>query len=238
MEKNKIFLIRHGKSIDNQKKIIQGIKNNNGLSDEAFIELGKLTEDLKSKNIKFILSSPFLRTTQTAQTIAKNIQVKNIYYHNELCEFDTGIFSGLTHEEVKEKYPEEYQIWKKHGDLDGIKNAETGNRLQARAIYVINLIKNKYLENGSFLVVSHSGFMRSLINTMQNKHRCTPINHRHYVIHTIDKLKINSKIIQDKNKKKIIIYKILCPLITNLKSSASFSAALRHKIIRPIKISK
>jgi len=207
LEKNKIYLIRHGKSIDNQKEVIQGTKINNGLCDDAYNELGKLTDDLKSKNIKFILSSPYLRTKQTAETIAKNISLEKIFYHNELREFDSGIFSGMSHTEAKEKYPNEYKIWTNRGDLDGIKNAETGNQLQARAIYVINLLKKQYVDQGSFLIVSHCGFMRSLINTMQNKHRCTPINYRHYVIHTIDKLKIKSKTIQDKNNKKLVIYK-------------------------------
>ena len=102
----KIYVMRHGTTVWNEKGITQG-RTNNRLS-----KAGKLlTEEVanKYKNAKFdvIISSPLMRTVQTANIMNKFHNV-TIIKDDRLIEIDQGIFSGrgknsLTQEEEKLK---------------------------------------------------------------------------------------------------------------------------------------
>ena len=104
----KVYVMRHGTTVWNEKGIFQGHKNNR-LSLAGKLETEQVS--LKYKDIKFdiIFSSPLMRTVQTANIMNKYHKVK-IIKDNRLIEIDKGIFAGrrknsLTQEEkiLKEK---------------------------------------------------------------------------------------------------------------------------------------
>jgi len=102
----KVYVMRHGTTVWNEKGITQG-RTNNRLSSSG----KSLTEQvsLKYKNIPFdvIFTSPLMRTMQTSNIMNKYHNVK-IVKDEKLIEIDQGIFSGkskndLTEEEIKIK---------------------------------------------------------------------------------------------------------------------------------------
>ena len=103
----KIYVMRHGTTVWNEKGITQG-RTNNRLSKQGI----SLTEQvaLKYKNVKFdvIYSSPLMRTMQTSNIMNKYHNIK-IIKDQRLIEIDQGIFSGkskfeLTDEEITLKF--------------------------------------------------------------------------------------------------------------------------------------
>lgn len=130
-----------------------------------------------------IVSSPYKRAIETSEIIAEATGLP-IVTNEKIVEFDSGILAGNTHEENAKLYPEYYRIWLERKDLDGIPGAEKGGELQARVLAFLM----EYYDKEEFvdIVVSHAGFLRSLINTSKGLPRTTPVDSRNGAINIID----------------------------------------------------
>ena len=104
----KIYVMRHGTTVWNEKGITQG-HTNNRLSKKGKI----LTEEvaLKYKNINFdiIFCSPLMRTVQTANIMNKYHNSK-IVKDSRLIEIDQGIFTGRSKYDLTEEEKRLMQI--------------------------------------------------------------------------------------------------------------------------------
>ena len=192
--------MRHGESLGNQNKIIQGKTNDYGLSDKGKKQIEEIAQaHLKELNgIDKMIVSPTKRTIQTAETI-QNCLDKQVptEINKNIIEFNPGILAGNTHQCNALKYPQYYAIWKKRGDLDGIPGAEKGKALQAR---VLSFLMD-YIDKEEFndVVVSHAGYLRCLVNTIKGRDRTTPIDSSNGAIHILENPLKNLKI-QQKNR--------------------------------------
>jgi len=170
LSNKQLTIIRHGISIGNKRKIIQGTSEDYGLSSEGKKQIKDICQTIP--DVSGIITSPMKRTIESAQIIQSKLSVPLIT-DARLIEMDPGILSGHTHEECYRQYPEYYQIWIKRKDLDGIPKAETGRKLQARAVSF--LMDYYHQDIFSDLLVTHAGFMRCLINTIAGRDRTTPV---------------------------------------------------------------
>lgn len=181
----KLITVRHGKSVGNQKKIIQGKTNDYGLTEEGKKEIEKIGEEYfkEFRQVDKIIASPTKRTIETANILNQNMD-KPIEIEEDIIEFNPGILAGNTHEYNAIHYPEYYAIWKERGDLDKIPHAEKGKNLQARVISFIM----RYIEEENFndLIVSHAGYIRCLVNTLEGRKRTTPIDSSNGAVHIIE----------------------------------------------------
>lgn len=169
-----LTIMRHGQSVGNQKKVIQGTTDNYGLSAIGIEQIQEIVKQQHRnlKKINHIITSPTARASETGAIIQSQLDVP-IITNPILVEVNPGILSGNTHEYNHSTYPEHYKTWMNRKDLDGIPGAEKGKELQAR---VVSFLAN-YLheENFSDLVVSHAGFIRCLVNTVNGVERTTPV---------------------------------------------------------------
>jgi broad specificity phosphatase PhoE len=103
-----IFLVRHGETEWNRKRIIQGKKNNISLNKKGIRQANKLAAYFNTKHIDYIISSPLKRALQTALIIAqrKNLEV---IVDNGLSEIDYGRWSGKKSTEVSELFKSEWE---------------------------------------------------------------------------------------------------------------------------------
>ena len=93
---NKYFMMRHGQSENNVLDVYCSDPKINHLTKEGREEVSKTAEELLTKKITKIYSSPFLRTRETAEIIAEKIGLPKgeIVYDNRLKELEFGDFSG------------------------------------------------------------------------------------------------------------------------------------------------
>ena len=122
---------------------------------------------------------------ETAQIIHNSLD-ENVPIETDktIIEFNPGILSGNTHQYNERKYPKYYEIWNKRGDLDGIPRAEKGKALQARALsFLMNYIDKDQFND---VIVSHAGYLRCLVNTIEGRDRTTPIDSSNGAIHIIE----------------------------------------------------
>lgn len=185
-QKNKTILImRHGQSVGNQKKIIQGLTDDYGLSIVGAEQITNIINNRRQEleKIDRIVTSPSLRAVETA-TIIQSQLGSPLLVDASLVEMNPGILAGNTHEYNCQMYPEYYKIWMHRKDLNGIPGAEKGKELQARAVsFLMNYMKE---DQYSDLVVSHAGFIRCLVNTINGVDRTTPVCVDNDYIHTIN----------------------------------------------------
>ena len=106
-----ITLIRHAQSKGNETNIVQG-QTDKGLSELGKIQAKELSDYFHTGDINIIYASDLDRTIQTAEPTAEKLSIE-VKTDSDLREAHFGIWEGLTYDEVKDKYEEEYTAWHK-----------------------------------------------------------------------------------------------------------------------------
>ncbi|MFA5696645.1 MAG: histidine phosphatase family protein [Bacilli bacterium] len=172
----KIFLIRHGESIQNTKD-----NYNIGLPDHKVYltdkgkreaeEAGKFLKDFVIENnidlTKAVLwVSPFERTRETAKIINDYLKLENIKEDITLIEQRYGLFSDKEIDTIKNKYPEEFSHYNNYYQNDGkfyvkLPQGESPYDVALRTKQFINTIFRD--EEEVFFIVSHGTTIRTII---------------------------------------------------------------------------
>jgi len=149
--KNKYFVMRHGEGENNVQKIVSAKESDLfHLTPKGKEQTINAAQTLKGK-IDLIVSSPFLRTRETAELIAREIEYpkEKIVYDNRLAEINTGVFSGGPITE----YHAYFSDWKEKFTKSP-PGGENLIDLKKRVGNAISDLENK--ENGKrILIISH-----------------------------------------------------------------------------------
>lgn len=160
MNKIEVTLIRHGKTIANEKRLYCG-KTDLSLSDSGLEELKKLKESLGYPKCDKYYTSGAKRANETFEILYENnefIELKGFF------EYDFGDFEMKSYEDLKEN--ERYINWitDESGEIS-CPNGESKNnykkRIQDEFISFINNVKNKNIN--SVLLVSHGGTIGTIL---------------------------------------------------------------------------
>ena len=147
-----IYIVRHGQSLMNEQKLIQGQKefSNNGLSKEGIKQIKGISQYIKKLDINKIFSSDLQRCKESAELINKDIKV-DVEYVKNLREQDCEDWEGLKSSEIK-KHPTK-EIIPHHGE--SMKDVEKR---------VIPFIKSLMKENESnILLLTHAAVIQNII---------------------------------------------------------------------------
>lgn len=107
-----IYIARHGETKWNIEGRMQGFKNSD-LTQRGISDARSLGESLKDIDFDCIYSSPLGRALDTAKYIRQDDNTK-IILDDSLKELNLGLWEGMTHEEIKEKYPIQYNNFREH----------------------------------------------------------------------------------------------------------------------------
>jgi probable phosphoglycerate mutase len=106
-----IFLIRHGETILTPFKKFSGDGPlNPELTHVGLEQAEKVAQAVAALNPEVIIASPLKRTTQTAEALSR-VTGLPITFEDAWIECSFGIWDGMSIDEVKEKYPADYQAW-------------------------------------------------------------------------------------------------------------------------------
>lgn len=124
-----LVIVRHGQSqrnLEKEQAKLTGVATAWGgtvrdvdtpltdLGVQQAIQTGKFLHDVASFDV--IFSSPYMRTLQTSQYIAEQLeQPPSIVIEERVREIEFGILDGLTHHGIKERYPEEWARREREG---------------------------------------------------------------------------------------------------------------------------
>ncbi|MEI6843525.1 MAG: class I tRNA ligase family protein [bacterium] len=151
--KNKYFLMRHGQSEANingdtiSSKDFEG----NPLTEEGRKKAFASGDELRDKKIDVIITSPFLRTRQTAEIVAGAIgyDKKDIVIDERLREVNGGDFEGKPWNEFLDKFSSTKERFEK-----SLVGNETWGQVLERVMGFMYDIDTKY-EGKNILVVGH-----------------------------------------------------------------------------------
>ena len=167
----RLVFVRHGLSSFNEKGLIQGRTDDSYLTDKGYEQAFKSGEALSKINFDKIYSSPLIRAAETAKTINKRLKKEhNIIYDKNLLEVDLSSWSGLPINEIKNKYPDIYPIWKNDPENLTLKSIDNITYQPIQELYnqANDFIKNIfeiYLEkpDSNILIIGHNAILRCLI---------------------------------------------------------------------------
>ncbi|SKA83162.1 probable phosphoglycerate mutase [Caloramator quimbayensis] len=158
---SKIYLIRHGETLWNREQRSQGCSNDIPLSEEGLLQAKAIAKRLKKEKIDLVYSSDLIRAYKTASIISKEHN-RNVNKCREFREINLGDWEGLRFDEIKEKYNDIYNVWRKTPHLAIIPNAERVSDIIIRAIGKLNKIIEEN-EDKNILIVSHGITIKVMI---------------------------------------------------------------------------
>ena len=161
----KLILVRHALTVDNQKSRLSG-HIDSSISEEGKEQIDKITNYLKDFDIDKIYTTTSSRTKDTVKKLSelKSIEIiaKTKKRSTKLKEISFGDFEGLTFDEIKDKYPKEFQDMIEKGYEYKYPNGESlidsYNRV---CIELDNIISNN--DDRTILICSHGGTIRNII---------------------------------------------------------------------------
>jgi len=157
--KNQYFILRHGESLKNKKRISASWPEifYSPLTKKGERQIKEIAKKLSKKKINLIFSSDLLRTKQTALIVGKELDLKP-KFDKRIREVDYGIFNWKTTNEIgrfwdpeRKLAPLEYYLKRFQIPLPG---GETYAEVEKRMFEFIKEIDKKY-QGKNILIVSH-----------------------------------------------------------------------------------
>ncbi len=168
----KLFFIRHAESIGNRAGRMMG-RGDDALSDRGRDQarsLGLALQRLGSWP-DWIYSSPQRRAMETAELARQAIAptappdrpLPHLVTDANLCEFDNGIFQGLTWPEAQRQYPDLCQALEQSWDWIPIPQAETLEDGRSRAQAFLQGLIDRHRTQEQIWVISHHWILQHLL---------------------------------------------------------------------------
>ncbi len=158
----RFYLIRHGETSGNLEGRFRGRKDF-PLNSRGMKQAEDLAEALKDVHFSAVYSSPLLRAKQTAQAIAEN-SVCSLEIAEPLNNISLGNWEGVLKSEIKEKYPNLYDLWLTNPEKLRIKGMETLAQVKKRSVEFIKfLVANYGTDDRNIAIVTHRAVLKPLI---------------------------------------------------------------------------
>ena len=165
---NKYFVMRHGETQSN----LDGLVDSLGDSQTALTENGveqvlKASQSLQDRKIDLIISSPLVRTKETASIVQKDLGLsdESVIVDQRLCEMKIASYEGHTWGEFHKDFPktEEFFDVKKDGD-------ESYQDVKNRVGEFLYEIEEKY-SNKNILILTHGAPAWLIFSVMEGKNQ-------------------------------------------------------------------
>lgn len=99
-----MFFVRHGQTEWNQLGLVQG-RADNSLNETGIEQARTTAEAFRGKTFEAVITSPLIRTKQTAEYLCEFADVKSVIEDNRIIEKDFGICEGRLIKERWGSYP-------------------------------------------------------------------------------------------------------------------------------------
>lgn len=162
--KSKIIFIRHGSTIYTEENRLYDANDYPPLNESGKEEMEKIARWVKNRNpkIDLIYTSSALRCIQSARIISKYYK-QDFEIVDHLNERKTGIWSGLTFEQIEEKYPQMLEKFHvnpcSYGPEGGENTVELNKRVSSALDDIIESNPNKRI-----VIITHMGVIQAAIS--------------------------------------------------------------------------
>jgi broad specificity phosphatase PhoE len=157
----RVYFVRHGATQLTAEDRFSG-STGVDLSDEGRRQVQRLAERLQGDAIKAVYCSPYSRTVETAQILARPHSLTPVH-RDGLREISHGRWEGLTRREVESRFPEEYAAWEADPYTFAPRDGECGLEVLARSLPVVREIVVAHPDE-RILVISHKATLRLILS--------------------------------------------------------------------------
>ena len=155
-----IYLVRHGITRANKENRFAG-RTDEELLAEGIEQMLLVGERLNESGITSVYCGPAKRTVQSAQVLGSLFNVPCSPLH-ELDEINIPHWDGLTKDEIRQQYNEEYPTWLNNPETFRLPGCETLKQVQKRAVLAVARMLAQQ-NSGNLLLVSHLIVLRCLV---------------------------------------------------------------------------
>ncbi len=155
----KLVVIRHAESEWNPIGRYQGLLDPD-LTERGIEQAKRLAQALRQENISVLFASPLKRTFKTAKIIGETLGLEPIK-EDRIIEINHGVWSGMFVEEVKEKFPKDFEMWLKEPHKVKFPRGESLRDVLDRVKDFLSDILQNYNEK-TIAIVSHTVPIRCL----------------------------------------------------------------------------
>ncbi|MGW4161100.1 histidine phosphatase family protein [Streptomyces sp. NPDC004788] len=159
----RIVLWRHGQTSWNLERRFQG-STDIELTDTGVAQARRAARLLAALKPDAIVSSDLKRAAATAAELSA-LTGHTVALDSGLRETYAGEWQGLTHDEITARYGEQYAAWKR-GEPVRRGGGELETEVADRAAPVVLEHADKLPEDGTLVVVSHGGTIRTTIGRL------------------------------------------------------------------------
>lgn len=157
MSARRVILWRHGQTDLNVEQRIQGAQDF-PLNDVGREQAARIAPEIAAVAPDRIISSPLSRAVDTTQRVVEILGVP-MELDGRLRERNYGEWEGLTRDEIKERDPEQFQVWIDGGYPEGL-GVETNVDVGERVAEAVNEAADE-MRTGTLLVVAHGAAIRA-----------------------------------------------------------------------------
>lgn len=166
----RVVLWRHGQTAWNLERRFQG-STDIELTEAGLAQARRSARLLAGLKPDAVIASDLMRTVATAAELAA-VTGLEVSHDENLRETYAGDWQGLTHEQIVERYGDQYAAWKR-GEPVRRGGGELETEVADRAAPVIERSVEKLPEDGTLVVVSHGGTIRTSIGRLLGLHPST-----------------------------------------------------------------
>ena len=154
------YVIRHGVTRANKENRFAG-RSEETLHGDGERQIRELARELQHLSIGSIYAGPLVRTRQSAQIISRKCSIP-FEVEEDLTDIDLPHWDGLTKDEIREQFGQQYPAWLQAPGEFQVDGCETLAQVQKRAVQAMARIRSRQ-ENGNVLLVTHLIVARCLI---------------------------------------------------------------------------
>ncbi len=156
----RLYIIRHGQTAWNKEEVFRGTKDI-PLNEVGLKEAKALGSYLKDVPFDALYTSPLARARQTAQAVADAVRVTPLVETN-LIDLNFGDWQGVSHKEVKERFPDLYNTWITAPERAKFPGGEALNDVLERVDALLASLLKRY-PNGTVGLFTHRVVCKVLI---------------------------------------------------------------------------
>ena len=165
----RLVFVRHGESLGNAEGRIQGQAPAPafGLSPEGRAQTQKLRDRFLKEGFEpsKVYASPLRRALETAEILSEPWPVQ-VSPWDDLMEHGYGKGTGLTWEEVRVRFPDQYADFEQSKPIAGFDGAEPLEDRRDRGRRVVDQAVREHPNDSTLLMVSHGGILQNIVSAI------------------------------------------------------------------------
>lgn len=153
----RLLLVRHGESEGNANRVFQG-RSDFGLTVRGRLQAEHTAEALLGLGVTALVTSPLRRATETARVLGGALGIE-ARPDEALLEYDVGEISGLSVNEVRERFPGLLEAWRASGTRPPLPGEEGRDLFYERISSFLRGLDWK--ADGVTVAVAHGGVINA-----------------------------------------------------------------------------